>query len=212
MSRRYLIALVVLVVALAFSSIYANDNIQTQTVADEFQQHLKEMPYRQLKRESDKESDMGVEERKLGLAKITTLFKKKPDPSKAKTLLRSNAHISKIEIPAGKTVDITKLKSVSGKRIDLTKKFSSQKTFPRAQSQSDLVKIKRFTEKDPDLRSISSVVGKNPTKFSANQVRGVTSFVQKHPRAAMWMFNILQGTLFLLALAALVGAFFFMVG
>ncbi|KAF1781458.1 hypothetical protein GQ600_364 [Phytophthora cactorum] len=46
-------------------------------------------------------------------------------------------------------------------------------------------KMKKLAEQDPDLRSISSVVGKSPTQLSVKQVLDVQSFIKKDPEGRL---------------------------
>ncbi|KAF1784163.1 hypothetical protein GQ600_21017 [Phytophthora cactorum] len=62
-------------------------------------------------------------------------------------------------------------------------------------------KMKKLAEQDPDLRSISSVVGKSPTQLSVKQVLDVQSFIKKDPEGRLlWSFAFFYGGVALLFL------------
>ncbi|ETI44405.1 hypothetical protein L914_10462 [Phytophthora nicotianae] len=140
----------------------------------------------------------------LSALKPKSMFKKPSNLAVVKKLSGKNLNIGKIQILAGQKLDITKLKTASGKTVDLSK--VNLKTTPM--KEADISKMKKFAEQDPDLRSVASVVGKNPTQLSAKQVSDVQSFIKKHPEDGL---NIAHkmiyggfGVLFLLLAVGLV--------
>ncbi|OWZ12571.1 RxLR effector protein, partial [Phytophthora megakarya] len=202
MHKRCFVVLVLVAISMVTSFTDATINIQTQSFRGEYK-NSKEKNSRHLKAMSDEERG------KIEFTKMISVLKKPPNYSKAKTLQTTKTDISKIEISPGQKIDLTQMKTNSRRKVDLLKTFSKSRIFTRTASDSDIMKFKKMAEKDPDLRSISSVVGKNPTQFSAKQVEGVQAFLKHDPtrffKFLKWGILGTIGLVFLVILALAVG-------
>ncbi|KAG6960563.1 hypothetical protein JG687_00008152, partial [Phytophthora cactorum] len=160
----------------------ADDSVRVQNVQDNLKRNLKENTPRHLEGVADVGGDTTNEELRIwGVIKSKPFFTKPSNLAKVKQFFGKNPDIGKIQIAAGQKVDVTKLKTTSGKTVDLTK--MNRKTAPV--KEAVISKMKKLAEQDPDLRSISSVVGKSPTQLSVKQVLDVQSFIKKDPEGRL---------------------------
>ncbi|KAK1942590.1 hypothetical protein P3T76_006089 [Phytophthora citrophthora] len=67
----------------------------------------------------------------------------------------------------------------------------------RSVNQAELMEMRRFANQDPDLIKIKPLVGTNPTKVSAEQLKVVQSYLKKHPKEGPNVVEWMVGASFL---------------